>query len=650
MPMLRIARARSARLLSCTSLIAFAAPALAQEVDEGYTLDEVIVTAPRTEAPLTVTTDPQAPRQPVPAADGGGYLKTIPGFSMVRKGGHAGDPVLRGLSGSRIGILLDGTSLLGGCGGRMDPPTAYVFPESYDSITVIKGPQTVRYGGGHLAGTVLIDRETERFDEPGFRGLTSLTVGSFERNDELIDLTGGAPQGYVRFIGTRSESDNYEDGDGNEVHSFYERLSGTAILGWTPDADTLIEASADISEAEAAYADRGMDGVVFDREGYKLSLERGHISPLLSKASAEVYYNYIDHVMDNFSLRDNAGMKMLKNPDRTTWGGRAEMELNAADNLVLTVGADYRRDEHTIRTGVDYESKPRLPDQTFNALGVFTDAKWYVGTAGTVLMGLRGDFVKVENEAVTPNETVHDDLVSGFARYEHDFSETTVFAAVGHSQRTADWWERNRVFDLDPERSTQLDVGAIWNSGPWQASVSAYAANIDDYIIIQSVAPMARNVDATMLGGEAELSYAFLRNWRATATLAYTWGENRTDDEPLPQVPPLQGTAELRYDDGTFLGGVLLRAATEQDRVDVGSGSIVGLDIGPTSGYAVLSANMGYRPYDNVVVTAGVDNILDATYAEHVNKGQAYTLPDEPATVRVNEPGRTFWLRASIRF
>ena len=35
---------------------------------------EVIVTAPRTVAPLRVETDPKSPRQPVPPSDGAGYL------------------------------------------------------------------------------------------------------------------------------------------------------------------------------------------------------------------------------------------------------------------------------------------------------------------------------------------------------------------------------------------------------------------------------------------------------------------------------------------------------------------------------------------------------------------------------------------------
>src|SRR5690606_36880214 len=136
------------------ALVALGLPVLA--------LSPVVGTAPAADEPRLVGTDPKPPRQPVPAHDGADFLKSIPGFSVIRKGGTDGDPVLRRFSGSRLGILLDGQEIYGGCGGRMDPPTAYVYPESYDRVTVLKGPQSVRYGAGQSAGVVLFERDVKR--------------------------------------------------------------------------------------------------------------------------------------------------------------------------------------------------------------------------------------------------------------------------------------------------------------------------------------------------------------------------------------------------------------------------------------------------------------------------------------------------------
>ena len=82
----------------------------------------------------------------MPASDGSDYLKTIPGFSQIRNGGTNGDPVFRGMFGSRLKILTDGSEMLGACPSRMDAPTSYISPESFDLLTITKGPQTVLWG------------------------------------------------------------------------------------------------------------------------------------------------------------------------------------------------------------------------------------------------------------------------------------------------------------------------------------------------------------------------------------------------------------------------------------------------------------------------------------------------------------------------
>jgi outer membrane receptor protein involved in Fe transport len=154
--------------LTIAILTALAGTASASEAPAN--VEEMVVTGVRTDAPLNVSTNPKAPRQPVPAHDGADYLKTIPGFNVIRKGGTDGDPMFRGMAASRVNILLDGESLLGGCGMRMDPPTAYVFPEAYDRITVIKGPQSVTHGPGNSAATVMFERDSKRLEEAGWKG------------------------------------------------------------------------------------------------------------------------------------------------------------------------------------------------------------------------------------------------------------------------------------------------------------------------------------------------------------------------------------------------------------------------------------------------------------------------------------------------
>lgn len=111
---------------------------------------------------LIVHADPKQPIQPVPATDGADYLQSIMGFNSIQSGGTNGDVTFRGMFGSRIKILTDGTENLGACPNRMDAPTSYISPESYDRISVIKGPQTVQYANTGSAATVLFERQPEK--------------------------------------------------------------------------------------------------------------------------------------------------------------------------------------------------------------------------------------------------------------------------------------------------------------------------------------------------------------------------------------------------------------------------------------------------------------------------------------------------------
>jgi iron complex outermembrane receptor protein len=676
---------RASVIVSVPAALAFAGAARATPA-----LDEVIVTASRMHAPLTVVTDPKAPRQPLPAHDGADYLKTIPGFSVIRKGGTDGDPVFRGMAASRVNVLLDGEALLGGCGGRMDPPTAYVFPEAYDRIVVVKGPQSVLHGPGNSAATVSFERNVKRFDAPGVTAQGSALGASFGRNDLVADLRAGTPLVRGQLTATRAASDDYDDGGGNAVHSAYERWSVNGALGWTPDDDTLVELTGARSDGEAAYADRAMDGVAFDRENLGLRYERSDLSRHVKRLEARAYYNYVDHVMDNYSLRrftPTATMMnpAVSNPDRRTSGGRVALDLAWGQGMTATVGADLQENEHSLRSTMNqamqpYEALPRVDDAWFRSVGLFGEATRPMGARSRLIAGLRADAWEARDERDTlrlgmtsvPNPTADETrrtiLPSGFARVEIDLagSSATAYAGVGHVQRFPDYWElvsagkesvaSASAFHASPEKTTQLDLGIVHSGDRLAASVSAFASDVDDYILIESgivkglrTVTVTRNVAARTWGGEIDATYALAAHWSLAGSLAYARGENSTDDRPLAQIPPLELRTGLNYAGTRWSAGMLWRVVDEQDRYALRQGSIVGQDLGRTGGFGVLSLNGAWRPSPGVQVSAGVDNLFDKAYAEHLSRGGAM-LAGYEQTTRVNEPGRTVWLKVGASF
>ena len=165
--------------ITLTPIALVATMMMSQAYANHTVLDDVVVTAAPMSQPLVVEVDPKIPRQPLPAHDGADYLKTIPGFAVMRKGGTDGEAIFRGMAGSRLNILVDDQNIVGGCSFRMDAPTAYIFPEAYDKLTVIKGPQTVEYANMGTAATVKFDREPKKYEKNDSSAYLSGLVGSF---------------------------------------------------------------------------------------------------------------------------------------------------------------------------------------------------------------------------------------------------------------------------------------------------------------------------------------------------------------------------------------------------------------------------------------------------------------------------------------
>ena len=666
--------------LTLSILLACSLPLSAETI-----LEPVVVVAPATATVLTVETDPKAPRQPVPAHDGADLLKSIPGFAVIRKGGTDGDPLFRGMAASRLSILLDGETILGGCGNRMDPPTAYVFPEEYDSVTVLKGPQSVQHASGSSAGTVMFERAAPDFRTDPVQGYVSLLGASFGRNDQVTQILAGGDKGYIRLNGTRSDAGNYEDGDGHEVHSAYTRWSTSAQLGWTPDQNRRIELSAARSDGEAAYGDRSMDGTAFDRTNLGLSAEQYNLSPLISRLKARLYHNYVDHVMDNYSLRYNAPganmmtgepANMVSNPDRDTQGGTLITTLDLAGDLQLDVGVEHQRNQHSLRKASDpllepdYRSQPRVEDMRFTSNAVFAEAVRRLDSDHSLHGGLRmtrDEADDLRSGKTTSNDSDNRWLTAAFARYEQQLNPSTrTYAGLGYTERAADYWERTRnpeatsamvsgtasTFALQPEKTTQLDAGLIHSAARIKASVSAFYARHDDYILIEKLnmfATDARNVRATTLGTEADIAWQLTPQWTSTSTLAWVYGTNDSEDRALGQMPAPELRLGLNYAQGQWSAGGLWRGVAQQSRVAVNQGNIVGQDIGATGAYAVVSLHAGYRAGENLLVTAGIDNLFDRTYAEHISRNGA-SIEGYETTTRINEAGRNLWLKAQYNF
>ena len=637
---------------------------------------------------LILHADPKQPIQPVPATDGADYLQSIPGFSSIKSGGTNGDVTFRGMFGSRIKILSDGTENLVACPARMDAPTSYIQPESYDRISVVKGPQTVQYANTGSAATVIFERKKPQLsNDKNYLGQASVLIGSFGRLDHNIETAVGDEKKYIRLNANRSESNSYEDGDGNTVPSAWKRWNTDLALGWTPDEDTWIEFTGGKADGEAEYAGRSMDGSQFARESLGLRFEKKNLTDVIKKVEGQINYSYNDHVMDNFSLRtppmthDMTTHQMVSNPSemqvtRRTLNSRLAM-TSEWDKLSVITGIDSQQNHHAGSMKSMMMNMPLATNMKFHSYGAFGELTYQFNDAYKLVTGARIDQVKID--ALKLNDERKETLPSAFIRLENQYPELNAksYIGLGYVERVPDYWElfstahgntgmsKPTFNDLDTEKTLQLDMGYQQEHGALNTWVSAYAGLVNDFILLSyhnhpttgmgghshgsSFSAGAKNVDAVIAGAEAGIGYQFIDAIQADISTMYAWGEISDNNDPLPQIAPLEGRFNLRYVQDKYSLGLLWRAVAKQDRINLNKGNIVGYDIGESKGFSTLALNATYKVMNDVDFAVGIDNVLDKTYTEHLNK-LGVGVDGQVGTEQFNNTGRNYWARISMKF
>ena len=200
---------------------------------------------------------------------------------------------------------------------------------------------------------------------------------------------------------------------------------------------------------------------------------------------------------------------------------------------------------------------------------------------------------------------------------------------------------------LDSEKLYQIDIGSHFKSGRSALGVNAYFSWIQDYITYDLHDPAGSvegfqvgaefvNTDLATIGGlEAYGNYQLTPMFSVFGILTATEGRDLTrqdparltifptrsgipgvEKEPLPGINPLEGRIGLLIQDPNPapVWGVELmaRIVDNQDRIARTLGEL------PTPGFTTFNLRT-YRRIGRSLLTAGVENIGDRFYREHVD-------------------------------
>lgn len=639
------------------------------------------------------------------ATDGAELLRGVNGVSIGRFGGRGLEPVIRGQSQTRVNVLLDGSYVHGGCPNRMDPPTSFASVNSFETVTILKGVQTLRYGGGGSGGTVLFERNAEP-EQPGLSG--SMAIGASDNellHDAALGVAYSGEQFYLRGEYENRQAGNYQDGDGDTVRSAWHERSFNIALGLRLRADDRLELGYEKSETtDAYYPGAGMDSPFDEGRHWRLKY-RAHDLGVVDRLTVDAYRADVAHVMDNFSNRPLTAPMAARVPSSSdTFGGRFVAEMMFGE-VSWTAGLDYQSNErNAIRymgptpAMVSMVNSYMWPQVELQQVGVFGEGEFDISEGRSLIAGLRYDYVRAQAGSVeqdppatallSPSSLYQiyygadagdsadgarlEDNWGGLLRVEQQLDAWTLFAGVSRTMRTADANERylaanhampvNRWVGnptLDPEEHRQLDLGFVWRSDSQRLDAVVFYDDVADYILrdrargqtstlVADSATIYRNVAATIYGVEAEWSWRPTENLRLETAVALVRARNDSDRRDIAQTPPVSGRIGADYSWASWSVGADLRFADKQTRADTSVLTGSGLDARQTPGFGVLDIYFQVPLAGFGNLRFGVNNALDRAYAEHLNR--ANLDPFSPDPIQVNEPGRAVWARYQMDF
>lgn len=684
----------AARVFAAAIVVCFFSDFVSAQENQGPRPQLHIVADP---APPAIHSEKLNQPQSIAAPDLGELLMSIAGVNGSRMGGHGIDPVIRGQGQSRINVLRDGEFLYGGCPNRMDPASSYLQPGLYDTLTVTKGIESLRYGPGGAGGTVMVERLRPAVRELG--DVKTRANASFESNGDRrmagADIAAGlGGNSYLRLGGTLSDGHDYKDGGGNAVRSAFEQNVAAAEIGAGHNGNSLA-ASFDLADGDdILYAGSEMDAPDSDNFGTGIKA-RVETPGKQTAIQSQLYFNRVDHLMDNYTLRPLAAgrMPMFADTRAETAGGRVGVETLLGP-VQTDVGIDFRAlnqqaQRFMIMNGMESLQSVLWPDVNQITAGSYLEGEWQVNVVDTVNLGLRYDRVKSDDQLSTrkpsgqfmsPAElyTLYygeesgggsDDNLSALASAEHKLSEAVaVKLGFARSVRSPDISERfiasNAKMEqdrwigdpsLEPEVHHIISPSLGWREGESSASAALFYDWTSDFIardrargqsgISRSdLANIYRNVEAQLWGGELEAETPLSDLLILRAWAAYVNATNETDDRPLPQIPPLNGGVVLsfKYENLSIEPGLNFTATQHRTDTDIQTGS--GLDKGDTSGVVTADLAISYKIADGLNFDLIGSNLLDKNYANHLNRGSVF----DADAASVNEPGRS--ILAQIRY
>ncbi len=639
--------------------------------------------------------------------DIGDLMRRMPNVSGIRKGGANIDPVIRGFKYSQINVLINGAQQVeGGCPNRMDPATSRVDAEDIERLEVYKGPFALRYGAS-LGGTVnLVMKQSKFYDTAqvhvkGIRAYES----NWNGHKEHLSISGANKYVFFKLSGNRWNYGNYQDGNGDYFKSAFKKYNYSAKVGgnYKDKYEFLFGVSQAHHEVlfPALPMDETDDNSILTYVEYKYNPRKEVLKSICLKG----YQSYVHHIMDNKNRPISDTVVAVSDVTAITTGAKAESFLNLfSGNLLL--GVDYQiREKYGVRYK-NMIMQPMLPvkteilwnDAVIENTALYTEYFKQIGRFDLILavrydnntgycdtiklMGMPG--VSLLNNTDTRSRYHNMSFSGGLTKNFND--DLSLGISLGRVSRSPDMLERFIIllpvgFDfydylgnpqLEPETNNEADLTLKYrtkNAGRFELNI--FGSYVQSFIygkilppsqqmpltqFVKGVKQYENGADVTL--GGFELAYGTPEEMKLKVNLstAFTYAvvtksikhvisttENyqmEIQNDALNEIPPLEANLNISYPffKEKFVPALSVRVVTAQNHVSEAFYEPT------TPGFYLLNCSMHYKFNDFLNFNAGVNNILNKAYYEHLNRRVAN------AVTKIYEPGRVFYVNLVLTF
>lgn len=625
-------------------------------------LDEVVVTANRFNT-LGVYT-PEAVRVLNGAPVHENQLRTAPeALSLtpgvfIQKTNHGGgSPFIRGLTGNQTLLLMDGVRISNSTmryGPNQYFNTIDVF--SIDRMEVLRGSGSVQYGSDALGGTIQAfshelnlsekpvwgGRLLSRFGTSGMEQTVHSAVRYSSRNAAFRagaawrhfgDVMGGDTTG-------RQDPSGYKEFD-YDVKGKVQLSPGTMVtvlFQSVHQKDVPVYHKVTLENYAVNRTDPQLRKLAYLKLNQKI--DEGILKSAVLTASFQKTEE------GRVSWKNGAEIVRFEKDKVRTLGFSAEAMLSAGDRWSASAGVDLYNDyvnssrtDRVFATGFDTPARGLYPDgSTMTSLAIFSvhsyDLDKWNFTAGARFNSF---IIKVSDAELGDVKLTPSALVGNIAAMRRLDSKSNLFVSLNTGFRApniddlgtlgiVDFRYETPDFDLKPESSLQYQIGYKFLGKNIKGDLFLYQNELYNLITRKRVGeqviegyPLYRKENserAFVRGIETAWDFVLNSSFTVYSSLTYTYGQNKTKDEPMRRIPPLFGRLALDYRNAGWLLNAELLSALSQERLAQGDIDDNRIPEGGTPGWTVVNINTGYS-WKFLSADLSLKNLFNVDYRYH---------------------------------